>query len=106
MSMIINKAGEIIIMIVIIMITIIIIMIIIIIIIILIITIIMIMEQAGEIIQPLVKIRVLGHPSDSDSWQSNPVSITFIIIFMIFMMTMMRSMMRTSIVMITILVQI
>jgi len=30
-------------------------------------------RQAGEIIQPLVKIRVLGHPCDSDSWQSNPV---------------------------------
>jgi len=30
-------------------------------------------RQAGEIIQPLVKIRVLGHPCDADSWQSNPV---------------------------------
>jgi len=30
-------------------------------------------RQAGEIIQPLVKIRVLGHPCDADSWQSNAV---------------------------------
>ena len=31
-------------------------------------------QQAGDIIQPFVKIRVLGHPCDAQSWQSNAVS--------------------------------
>jgi len=30
-------------------------------------------RQAGDIIQPLVKIRVFGHPCDSASWQSSAV---------------------------------
>jgi phosphatidylinositol phospholipase C eta len=30
-------------------------------------------RQAGDIIQPYVKIRVLGHPADTASWVSNTV---------------------------------
>ena len=37
-------------------------------------------EQAGDIIQPFVKIRVLGHPCDAQSWQSNAVSGTLILV--------------------------